>query len=192
MQQRTSACINKQVKQNTDICTVICNCDVFLGAASKPPPNVTYCISRIRLFSKMILRLSLLTVTSSNQMRKVLLFVCSKMDNETNLSPKLPVADRIWEIWGRKLCWWCLNSGFPLSTFLLGFADSYWFVFTSTSSYEALSLCLISAICSHDSVGMFKSLREALRVSLYRFFWPYGSVFALVVLHRGFSSANVH
>ena len=27
------------------------------------------------------------------------------------------------------------------------------------------------AICSHDSVGMLKSLREALRVSLYRFFW---------------------
>ena len=28
------------------------------------------------------------------------------------------------------------------------------------------------AICSHDSVGMLKSLREALRVSLYRFIWP--------------------
>ena len=28
------------------------------------------------------------------------------------------------------------------------------------------------AICSHDSVGMLESLREALRVSLYRFFWP--------------------
>ena len=28
------------------------------------------------------------------------------------------------------------------------------------------------AICSHESVGMLKSLREALRVSLYRFFWP--------------------
>ena len=26
------------------------------------------------------------------------------------------------------------------------------------------------AICSHDSVGMLKSLREYLRVSLYRFF----------------------
>ena len=26
------------------------------------------------------------------------------------------------------------------------------------------------AICSHDFVGMLKSLREALRVSLYRFF----------------------
>ena len=28
------------------------------------------------------------------------------------------------------------------------------------------------AICSHYSIGMLKSLREALRVSLYRFFWP--------------------
>ena len=28
------------------------------------------------------------------------------------------------------------------------------------------------AICSHDSVGRLKSLREALRVSLYRFFRP--------------------
>ena len=28
------------------------------------------------------------------------------------------------------------------------------------------------AICSHDSLGMLKSLREVLSVSLYRFFWP--------------------
>ena len=28
------------------------------------------------------------------------------------------------------------------------------------------------AICPHDSVGMLKSLREAMRVSLYRFVWP--------------------
>ena len=28
------------------------------------------------------------------------------------------------------------------------------------------------AICSHDSAGMLKSLRVALRVSLYRLFWP--------------------
>ena len=29
-----------------------------------------------------------------------------------------------------------------------------------------------SASCSHGSVAMLKSLREALRVFLYRFFWP--------------------
>ena len=28
------------------------------------------------------------------------------------------------------------------------------------------------AICSHDYVCILKSLREALRMSLYRFFWP--------------------
>ena len=41
----------------------------------------------------MIVRLSLLTMTP-NQLCDVLLFVCSKMADETNLSSKLPVADR--------------------------------------------------------------------------------------------------
>ena len=39
-------------------------------------------------------RLSLLTMTNPNQLCDVLLFVCSKMADETNLSSKLPVADR--------------------------------------------------------------------------------------------------
>ena len=42
-------------------------------------------------------RLSLLTVTEANQMREVLLCVCSKMA-ETNLSSKLPVADSTREV----------------------------------------------------------------------------------------------
>ena len=82
-------------------------------------------------------RLSLLTITNPNLMRAVLLFVCSKMADETNLSSKLPVADSAREAWGSKLCWWCLSSGFPLRTFLLGFDDSFCFVFASTPSYEA-------------------------------------------------------
>ena len=41
-----------------------------------------------------IVRLSLLTMTNPNQLCDVLLFVCSKMADETNLSSKLPVADR--------------------------------------------------------------------------------------------------
>ena len=65
------------------------------------------------------------------------------MANETNVSFKLPVADRAREVWGRKLCWWCLSSGFPLCTFLLGFVDSFCFVFTSSPSYEASPLCSI-------------------------------------------------
>ena len=91
----------------------------------------------------MFVRLSLLTMTSPNQLCGVLLFVCSKMADETNPSSKLPVADRKREVWGRKLCWWCLSSGFPLCTFLLGFADSFCFVFTSSPFYEASPLCTI-------------------------------------------------
>ena len=90
-----------------------------------------------------IVRLSLLTMTSSKQLWDVLLFVCSKMADETNLSSKLPVADRTRKVWGRKLCWWCLSSGFPLCTFLLGFVESFCFVFTSSPSYEASPLCSI-------------------------------------------------
>ena len=53
----------------------------------------------------MFVCLSLLTMTNPNQMCEVLLFVCSKMADETNLRSKLPVADRIREVWGRKLHW---------------------------------------------------------------------------------------
>ena len=43
-----------------------------------------------------LVRLSLLTMTSPNQLYDVLLFVCSA--DETNLSSKLPVADRTREV----------------------------------------------------------------------------------------------
>ena len=43
-------------------------------------------------------RLSLLTMTNHNQLCDVLLFVCSKMADETNVSSKLPVADRTREV----------------------------------------------------------------------------------------------
>ena len=45
-----------------------------------------------------LVRLSLLTMTNSNQLCDVLLFVCSKMADETNLSSKLPVVDRTGEV----------------------------------------------------------------------------------------------
>ena len=48
------------------------------------------------------------------------------------------------------------------------------------------------AICSHDSVGMLKSLREALRCPCIASSDRHWSVFLLEVLHRGFSLANVH
>ena len=44
------------------------------------------------------IHLSFLTMTNPNQLCEVLLFVCSKMANETNLSSKLLVADRTREV----------------------------------------------------------------------------------------------
>ena len=46
---------------------------------------------------KVVVRLSLLTRNNLNQLWDVL-FVCSKMADETNLSSKLPVADRTREV----------------------------------------------------------------------------------------------
>ena len=45
-----------------------------------------------------ILHLPLLTMTNPNQLCDVLLFVYSKMADETNLSSTLPVADRTREV----------------------------------------------------------------------------------------------
>ena len=55
-------------------------------------------ITRHSLVCIMCVRLSLLTMTNPNQLCDVLLFVCSKMADETNLSSKLPVADRTREV----------------------------------------------------------------------------------------------
>ena len=118
-----------------------------------------------KLSAVILVRLSLLTMTNPNQ----LCDVCSKMADETNLSSKLPVADRTRKVWGRKLCWWCLSSGFPLCTFLLGFADSFCFVFTSSPFYEASPLCTILCnlfpwLCWY--VEVFKGGFEGVLVSL--------------------------
>ena len=50
------------------------------------------------------------------------------------------------------------------------FCSASLFHFASYSPAPLLMRPRSCAICSHDSVGMLKSLREALRVSLYRFF----------------------
>ena len=52
----------------------------------------------LNIKGKYLVRLSLLTMTNPNQLCDVLLFVCSKMADETNLSSKLPVADRTREV----------------------------------------------------------------------------------------------
>ena len=91
------------------------------------------------------------------------------MTDETNLSSKLSVVDRTREVWGRKLCWWCLSSGFPLRTLLLGFTDSFCFVCTSSPFYEASPLCTILCnlfpwLCWY--VEVFKGGFEGVLVSL--------------------------
>ena len=55
---------------------------------------------KVKVSSKMLLyRSSVITDNDqSNQLCDVLLFVCSKMTDETNLNSKLPVADRTSEI----------------------------------------------------------------------------------------------
>ena len=79
------------------------------------------------------------------------------------------LVHRTREVWGRKLCWWCLNSGFPLCTFLFGFADSFCFVLTRTPSYEASPLCsilcnLFPRLCCY--VEVFKGGFQGVLVSL--------------------------
>ena len=82
-------------------------------------------------------------MTNPNQLCDVLLFVCSKMTDETNLSSKLPVADRTREVWGRMLCWWC----FALAFHCARFCSALLILFASYSPaplfYEALPLCTI-------------------------------------------------
>ena len=56
------------------------------------------CFPGKKLPRNLLVCLSLLTMTSPNQLCDVLLFVCSKMADETNLSSKLSVADRTREI----------------------------------------------------------------------------------------------
>ena len=50
------------------------------------------------MFPGVFVRLSLLTMIGPDQLCDVLLFVCSKMTDKTDLSSKLPVADRTREV----------------------------------------------------------------------------------------------
>ena len=105
-----------------------------------------------------------------------------KMADETNPRSKLPVADRIREVWWRKLCWWCLSSGFPLSTFLsgwplavlfqLGDIQSLW-LFLALRSPSRLNaqvefadnkpavicptVCATHSLCHHDILSVLPS-----------------------------------
>ena len=88
---------------------MICkNCTtIFCGESKKNLINLS-CMNLAKCYHHMaeiyliqqpfLVRLSLLTMTNPNQLCDVLLFVCSKIADETNLSSKLPVADRTREV----------------------------------------------------------------------------------------------
>ena len=107
--------------------------------------------------------------------------------------PALSVADWTTDIRARQLWWWCLSAGFALRMFLLGFADLFASFSLAPFLMRPRHFARSCAICSHDSVGMLKSLTEALRSSLYRFYWPPWDrkICPFLGLHRGFSLANV-
>ena len=129
------------------------------------------------MFSNLV-HLSLLTMTNPNQLCDVLLFLCSKMADETNLSSKLPVADRSEE---ESSVDDALALAFRCAHFCFGFADSFCFVFTSSPFYEALRLCTILCNlfpygelqvgkCSHG--GQKKRYKDTLKASLKDFNIP--------------------
>ena len=117
-------------------------------------------------------RLSLLTMTNPNQLCDVLLFhLCflrwlmrpilalncllqieqERSEEESSVGDALALAFRCAHFCSASLILFASYSPAPLFMRPRHFVQS-------------------CAICSHDSVGMLKSLREALRVSLYRFF----------------------
>ena len=79
--------------------------------------------------------LSLLTLINPNQLCEVLVFVCSKMADQTNLSSKLPVADRTREVWERKLCGEALALAFCCTRF-------YWASLILFASYSPAPLLM--------------------------------------------------
>ena len=115
---------------------------------------------------QIIIRLSLLTY----HMRELLLFVCFKwlirpilalnclLQMEQQRSEQdSSVGDAL------ALVFRCVRP--------LGFADSFFLIYSlAPLLMRPRHFARSCAICSHDSVGMLKFLREAFRVSLYRFF----------------------
>ena len=124
-------------------------------------------LSRFRL-SYVFVRLSLLTMINPNQMREVFLFMCSEnlMRPVLALNCLLQIAQERSEeessIGDASVAFRCAR-----------FCSASLIIFASYSLAPLLMRPLhfvrSYAVCSHDSVGMLKPLREALRVT-YRFF----------------------
>ena len=138
---------------------------------SEKPIEVTDKFHPLRK-KRLFVRLSLLTMTNPNQlchviilcvlrwlMRPILALNCllqieqERSEEESSVGDALALAFRCARFCSASLILFASYSPAPLFMRPRHFVRS-------------------CAICSHDSVGMLKSLREALRVSLYRFFWP--------------------
>ena len=117
---------------------------------------------------KLIVRLSFLTMTNPNQLCDVLLYVCSKMADDTNLSSKWPVEQERSEEKSS------FGDALALAFRCARFCSASLILFASYSPVPLLMrprhIDWSCAICSHDSVCMWKFLRETLRVTMYRFF----------------------
>ena len=97
-------------------------------------------------------------------------YLCvSKMTDETNLSSKLSVADRTREVEEES----SVGDAVALAFRCARFCSASLILFASYSPAPLFMrprhFVRSYSICSHDSVGMLKSLREALRATLYRF-----------------------
>ena len=115
--------------------------------------------------------ISLSVITDNDQKCEVLMFVCSKMDDETILALNCLLQVEQERSEGESSVGDALALAFRWARFcsvsLILFA-----------SYLPAPLLMRPrhfdrsyAICSYGSVDIMKSLREALRVCLYRFFW---------------------
>ena len=139
-----------------------------------------------------VVRLSLLTMTNPNQLCDVLLFVSSKMADEINLSSNclLQIEQERSEEESS------VSDALALAFRCARFCSASLILFASYSPAHLLMrprhFVRSCAICSHDSVGMLKSWREALRVSLYRFFWLPWERFPTCSSPQRIFLANVH
>ena len=130
-----------------------------------------------------IVCLSLQTMINLNQMHEVLLFVCSKMTDETNLSSKLPVADKMKALMvmpALAFQWACFCLALLILSALYSPAP-----LLIMPCYFARSC----AICSHDCVGMLVLKGKLWGVLVSLLLTTTG---AFLVLHWGFSLENVH
>ena len=118
----------------------------------------------------LIVRLSLLTMTNLNRMREMYCLCVLRW----LIRPSLALNCLLQMEHQRSEQDSSVGEAFALALRCARFCSASLILFASDSLAPLLmkprDIARSCAICSHDSAGMLKSLREALRVSLYRFF----------------------